>query len=208
MGLEKENIHISDKRGSDLAALLKAKTRELSHYQKTRLKETELRNKIVQALALRFGKENVDVQADVVLDFNRADVSRRIPKVLDHQIPNCPLTAAAKYPVKKMEVSVVINQAVLEDRILTEKKRQEVIGVVTRAIGSDTVARLDKISVQSFIFNRIKCDWGRNRDADHKNLAERHPYVTMLSFLSAVFFVIFGVHSRVQIQRQRNDLEM
>ncbi|MBT3784710.1 flagellar M-ring protein FliF [bacterium] len=263
LGVEDKNVHISDDKGNDLVALLKAKTKELSHYEKTRRKETELRRKAEQTLAEIYGEENIGVQVDVVLNFDEKEVEAKElkppvkgedqgvtiseekkehdtkttdPKAIPgtttnipgYQAPDPTLTASMSKEqrinrayntkktvikhaiglIKRLTVSVVINQAVLSDKILSEEEREKVIHAVAKAIGLDTIERRDEISVQAFVFNRIKFESLKRREKDYKDFEAKLASVAVIAFLSAVFLGIYRYYRRLKIQRQRKTLEM
>lgn len=263
LGVQEENIHISDDKGNDLVALLKGKSKELTNYERTRRKEVELRRKAEETLGEIYGEDNIRVEVTVELDFDKREVvakelappvkgedqgvtiseekkeqdtkttdPKAIPgtttNIPGYQAPDPTLTASSSKEqrvnrayntkettikhatglIKRMTVAVVINQAVLEAKLLTDEEREKVVNTVAKAIGLDIVGRRDEITVNAFVFNRIKFEFLKRREKSFKDFEAKLASVAVIAFLSAVFLGIYRYYRRLKIQRQRKTLEM
>lgn len=72
-GLKKENIFITDDKGTDLLGLIREKDQKLDHLQLTLKKETELKKKAASALSEIYGEDNINVALTLELDFDRIE---------------------------------------------------------------------------------------------------------------------------------------
>lgn len=110
--------------------------------------------------------------------------------------------------IKRMTVAVVINQAILSGSTLTDEEREKVINTVSKAIGVDITGRRDEITVNAFVFNRIKFEFMKRREKSYKDFEAKIASVAVMSFLSAIFLGFYRYYRRIKLQRQRKTLEM
>lgn len=73
LGVKKENIFISDDKGTDLTALMNEQDKELSHRDLALRIERDLRKKATDSLSEIYGKENCSVAITVFLDLDEID---------------------------------------------------------------------------------------------------------------------------------------
>jgi flagellar M-ring protein FliF len=258
LGVKKENVFISDDKGRDLIDLLHEKDKKLSQREMTRKTERDLKKKAFQALAEIYGQENVTVEVNCMLDFDKVDEESkellppvageeqgvkiseetketksetRDPKevpgtqtnIPGYQSPEMVRTlsetkeARVNYAYKqrtrnviratgllrRVTVSVVINQDVLPEQTLSGDIRQRIVEMVSTAVGLDTESRSDKISVTSFAFNKLRLEYRKSRALEQREFEAKILSVSLISMVLGFMLLMYQQFRRKAIERRQ-----